>query len=122
VGNGVCFELVVDDPGWSGNFVQEIIMPRQETFPCPGCGEDVPAGAKACPHCGACGKSGWNEESVPYDGLDLSEEDFNYEKFVQDEFGEPRKPRGKELFWKITGAVLLVVITILVFANMFSRQ
>jgi hypothetical protein len=95
-------------------------MPSQKTFSCPSCGEDVPAKAKACPHCGACGKSGWNEESC--DGLDLPEEDFNYEKFVEEELGEPRKLRGKDLFWKITAAILLVVIIALIFSNMFFRQ
>ena len=97
-------------------------MPSQKTFPCPACGEDVPAKAKACPHCGACGKSGWNEESETYDGLDLPEDDFSYEKFVEDEFGEPRKPRGRELLWKITAAVLLVVTLLLIFANLLFRQ
>jgi uncharacterized membrane protein YvbJ len=95
-------------------------MPRQETFSCPACGKDVPAKAKACPHCGACGKSGWNEESC--DGLDLSEDDFNYEKFVEEEFDQPRKLRGKELVWKITAAILLVLTIVLIFSNLLFRQ
>jgi hypothetical protein len=102
--------------------VLKTVMPPPDTFPCPACGEDVPSKAKACPHCGACKKSGWSEESDIYDGLDLPEEDFKYEKFVEEEFGEPHKPSGKELFWKITAAVLLVVVIVLIFSNMFFRQ
>jgi hypothetical protein len=96
-------------------------MASQSTFPCPVCGEDVPARAKACPHCGACEKSGWNEEMSGTDGLDLPGEDFDYEKFTQEEFGTPRKLRGKELFWKVI-AVSLIVLLLLAFAvNMFFR-
>ena len=50
-------------------------------FECPVCGEDVPANAKACPECGACEKSGWSED-LASSGLDLPDEDFDYEKFV----------------------------------------
>ena len=78
-----------------------------KTFACPACGEDVPIKAKACPHCGACEKSGWGDDSA--DGLDL-ENDFDYEKFTAEEFGTPRKVGGKQLLWKITAIVLLLVV------------
>ena len=89
-----------------------------KTFACPACGEDVPAKAKACPHCGACEKSGWNDDTA--DGLDLPEDDFDYEKFTAEEFGTPR-PAGGKLIWKITAVVLLVVALIgfLISAGMF---
>jgi hypothetical protein len=70
-------------------------MASKNTFPCPVCGEDVPAKAKACPHCGACEKSGWNEEASGADGLDLPDNDFDYEKFTAEEFGTPRSCGGK---------------------------
>jgi hypothetical protein len=89
-------------------------MASKGTFACPACGENVPAKAKACPHCGACEKSGWNEEASGTDGLDLPDDDFDYEKFTAEEFGTPRKVKGKELFWKIV-AVVLVVSLILMF-------
>jgi uncharacterized membrane protein YvbJ len=82
-------------------------MPR--TFECPACGEDVPAKAKACPHCGACEKSGWNENDDGADGLDLPEEEFDYEKFKEEEFGISRKSEGKRLLWKWTAIVLIVL-------------
>jgi len=53
-------------------------MSRDFTPPheCPVCGETVPRGAKACPGCGADGRSGWDEEATRYDGLDLPDEAF----------------------------------------------
>jgi len=92
-------------------------MPSKSTFPCPGCGEDVPATAKACPHCGACGKSGWNEEASDCDGLDLPGEDFDYEKFTEEEFGRPRQRGGKELLFRIIGVILLIVMIVLILTN-----
>ncbi len=54
---------------------------------CPVCGEDVPRGAVACPECGADHKSGWREDADAYDAVNLPDEDFNYDKFVREEFG-----------------------------------
>lgn len=96
-------------------------MAAQSTFPCPVCGEDVPAKAKACPHCGACEKSGWNEDESATDGLDLPEENFDYDKFVQDEFGAPAKRSGPALIWKITAVVLLILTVLLFAANYLFR-
>ena len=96
-------------------------MAAKNTFPCPACGEDVPAKAKACPHCGACEKSGWNEEASEGDGLDLPEDDFDYEKFKEEEFGSSRKLRGKELLWKVTAAGLLILVLVAVVFNLLFR-
>lgn len=77
--------------------------------PCPVCGEEVPARAKACPHCGACDRAGWEEEATAVDGLDLphSDEPFDYEGFVAREF-EGREPRRRlGWLWAVV-AVLLV--------------
>jgi hypothetical protein len=91
------------------------------TFECPVCGEDVPAKAKACPHCGACEKSGWNQDARGADGLDLPDDDFDYEKFAREEFGSPVKLAGKQLFWKITAVVLLVLILAAFLFQFFLR-
>ncbi|MGI8820439.1 MAG: hypothetical protein ACR2ID_06195 [Chthoniobacterales bacterium] len=74
---------------------------------CPVCGEDVPRGVLACPECGADHRSGWREEGTNYDGVGLPEE-FDYDAFVQDEFGTGAKPRGIAPIWWIT-AILLVL-------------
>jgi len=96
-------------------------MASPRTFECPVCGEDVPIKAKSCPECGACEKSGWNEEASASDGLDLPDEDFDYNKFTAEEFGEPRKRKGMQLVWWITGAILLVLTGLMVCYNMLFR-
>ena len=88
-------------------------MASKGPFECPVCGKTVPAKAKACPHCGACEKSGWNEDAREVDGLDLPDEEFDYEKFTAEEFGTPRKLKGKELLWKIVAVVLVVTLIIM---------
>ncbi len=96
-------------------------MVATNTFPCPVCGEDVPARATACPHCGACEKSGWDEDASSTDGLDLPGDDFSYEEFTAREFGTPRKLKGKELFWKIAAVIVIVLIILSFAASMFFR-
>jgi len=96
-------------------------MANPPTFSCPVCGKAVPVKAKACHHCGACDKTGWNKEATSSDGLDLPDDDFDYEKFTQEEFGQPRKVAGMALVWKIAGTVLLIVTAILIFFNSLFR-
>ena len=81
-----------------------------DTFPCASCGEDVPSGARACPHCGADEKTGWNEEATRYDGVDLPEENFDYDDFVKREFGSPAKPRGVSWLWWTVGIVAALAL------------
>ena len=79
---------------------------------CPICGADVPPKAKACPECGADEKTGWSEEANA-SGLDLPDEDFNYEEFVKREFSGGKKsfvPQGLHWFWWVVAAILLASI------------
>jgi len=73
---------------------------------CPNCGADVPRNARACPECGADEGTGWSE-AAQCDGLDLPEENFDYDGYVQREFGgkEP-VPRGTHWFWWLVGILL----------------
>jgi len=74
---------------------------------CPNCGAAVPRGAKACPECGSDEQTGWSE-AAESSGLDLPEEHFDYQDFVQREFGKPGPvPRGVHWFW---WAVALAVL------------
>jgi hypothetical protein len=95
-------------------------MASSRPFECPVCGEDVPAKAKAkaCPSCGACEKSGWNEDAGASDGLDLPDDDFDYDKFTEEEFGEPRKKQGIKFIWWLTALILLVLMIGLAAYNM----
>lgn len=78
---------------------------------CPVCGEDVPRGALACPECGADHESGWREGAEIHDGLELpaAEEEFDYDEFLEKEFGASPKPEGIKTVWWITAGVLLLL-------------
>jgi hypothetical protein len=76
------------------------------------CGEDVPANAKACPACGACEKSGWSED-LSASGLDLPDEDFDYENFVAEEFAGGARKSPTQWIWVIAGIILMLVIVAL---------
>jgi hypothetical protein len=79
---------------------------------CPVCGAAVQARSRACPDCGADERSGWRGEDAG-DGLDLPDESFDYDAFVQEEFGgAPAAPRGIRPLWWIIGIVLVATLAI----------
>ena len=82
---------------------------------CPVCGEDVPRNALGCPECGADHKSGWRQDAGTYDGVDLPADDFDYNEFIQKEFGSSVKPAGIKLIWWITAIVILIVSVVIYF-------
>ena len=66
---------------------------------CPNCGAEVPRDAKACPECGADEQTGWSE-AAKTSGLNLPEEKFDYDDFVEREFGGKKPvPRGIHWLW-----------------------
>ena len=77
---------------------------------CPNCGTEVPRNARACPQCGADEATGWSENATG-DGLDLPDENFDYDRFVTEEFGAANRspvPRGMHWFWWLVAVGLLV--------------
>jgi len=75
---------------------------------CPNCGADVPRRAKACPECGADERTGWSEQAQAAD-LGLPDENFDYDEFVQREFGAKKAvPRGLHWFWWIVAVALVI--------------
>lgn len=80
---------------------------------CPVCGEDVPPIALACPECGADHRSGWQEDTEAYDGVDLPDNDLNYEEFVRQEFGSSQTPAIKRVWWIM--AILLIAAFIAIY-------
>ena len=81
---------------------------------CPVCGEEVPRGAKACPECGADELSGWREDADETGGLDLPDEEFDYDEFVKKEFGKEVRPPGIGwLWWAAAVAALLAFVAML---------
>jgi hypothetical protein len=77
---------------------------------CPVCGEDVPPNALACLECGACHNSGWKEDADLHDGLDLPDEEFDYDEYVKQEFGGGANPAQGKLIWWVTGVVLFLLL------------
>jgi hypothetical protein len=81
---------------------------------CPNCGADVPRNAKSCPECGSDENTGW-AGSAHAGNLGLPDEDFDYNKFVKEEFGSRSpKPRGIHWLWWLT-ALLLILAFLLLF-------
>ena len=79
---------------------------------CPVCGADVPPGARSCPECGADHETGWAEDDGSGD-VDLpADDDFDYEAFVEREFGSGVRPPGIGRVWWLTAIILLAVFVI----------
>ncbi len=88
-------------------------MPKKRRHPpapsvCPVCGADVHPNALACRECGADHNSGWRKDADTYDGLDLPDEEFDYDEFVRREFGGNAKPVGMKTIWWVTAIILLM--------------
>jgi hypothetical protein len=74
---------------------------------CPNCGAGVPRNAKACPACGSDEQTGWSDEAQT-GGLGLADEEFDYDEFVEREFGGKKPvPRGIHWFWWLVALLLL---------------
>ena len=80
---------------------------------CPNCGARVPAQAKACFECGADESTGWSE-TAREDGLDLPDENFDYEEFAKREFdGVSATPQGLPWFWWLLAVLLIAGLLLL---------
>lgn len=76
---------------------------------CPNCGADVPPNAKSCPECGADEQTGWSEDAYASE-LGLPEDSFDYNEFVEREFGKPTpKPRGIKWYWWAAAIIVAVI-------------
>lgn len=96
-----------------------------EHYTCPSCGSEVEVGGQ-CPGCGpppkekvrhkkrrrkvAARKKSWEQDAV-YDGLNLPGHDFDYDDFVEREFGKtPHRRMGIAWYWWVTALVLVGVL------------
>lgn len=80
---------------------------------CPNCRADVPRNAKACPECGADEKSGWSDSAYA-DRLGIPDDEFDYDKFVKEEFSPAKvKPAGIRWIWWVTALVLILLFVFL---------
>ncbi len=94
--------------------------PEALKFNCPNCGYEVKVGSPACPECGSDEKTGWSEEADDYSndlptGYD-SENNFNYNEFVEKEFGV--KPENSKIDIKNISFKILVFIVIIIFLTL----
>jgi hypothetical protein len=77
---------------------------------CPNCGADLPKKANACPECGSDEQTGWSDEGH-IGGLDLPDDDFDYDKFVSREFEKKDpKPQGIHWGWWVVAIVLVLLL------------
>jgi hypothetical protein len=68
--------------------------------PCPGCAKKIQAPRHTKP-------KSWHQESSA-DGLDLPDEDFDYDEFVAREFGRtPHRQLGVKWYWWLLGVAVL---------------
>lgn len=77
---------------------------------CPGCDREVVVG-KPCPHCAAkknAAAKPWEQEETA-DGLDLPDEDFDYDEFIGREFGNaPHRKIGIKWYWYGVAVLMLL--------------
>lgn len=83
---------------------------------CPNCGAALARNAKVCPECGSDDNTGWSDEAYA-SSLDLPDEEFDYDKFVENEFGEKKKfvPQGMHPLWWLVAIIVLVILFVLWF-------
>ena len=68
----------------------------------------MPRKARACPACGADEETGWSEPEET-EGADVPDADFDYEAYVEREFGSGSpKPRQISWFWWVTALLVLL--------------
>jgi hypothetical protein len=80
------------------------------SFICPHCGAEISAKASACPECGSDEETGWSEDAHG-SGVALPDNHFNYDKFVEKEFGKSKPPpTGVSWFWWFVGVLLLATL------------
>ena len=96
-----------------------------DSYLCPTCDHEVVVG-KSCAVCFKNAKSNrkkkmkkrptakkpWERDEI-YDGLDLPDDDFDYDKFVEEEFGNSDQSLHKKLgiawYWWLTALALCVI-------------
>lgn len=94
-------------------------MPRKSGRPippevCPVCGGEVPRTALACPECGADHNSGWREDA---DAAEIPDDEFDYDAFVEREFGNGVRPHGIHPVWWVTAILLLAAFLAMIFLS-----
>ncbi len=82
---------------------------------CVHCGTDIPPRADACPECDADEENCWRDH---YSGdLGLPDDDFDYDEFVEREFGAGKSPKiipqGLHWFWWLISIALIAALVLM---------
>ena len=80
-----------------------------ESFDCPCCGAEVPAGASFCRECGASDDSGWNLED---EQGHVRDDDFDYDDFVDREFAIAQPRSAREQLRRVLTVAIIVLVCI----------
>lgn len=91
-------------------------MPGALTYRCPFCDHEVRVG-RPCPGCVKKqkpaknpAKKSWHQDAG-HDGLDLPDDDFDYDEFVSREFGKtPHRALGVKWYWWLLGVAVLAAM------------
>jgi hypothetical protein len=75
---------------------------HDDWFSCPNCGADVAMNAASCPECGSDENTGWKDGHGRFDP-DPGIDGFDYDEFVENEFGEKKSKSG-------CGAAVLIAL------------
>jgi hypothetical protein len=88
------------------------MVPEVLSYVCPYCESEVRVG-EPCPGCSKKAKRAalksrsWQQDKSA-DGLDLPDDDFNYEEYIAREFGKaPHRALGLKWYWWLLGVVVL---------------
>ena len=88
------------------------LMPEVLSYVCPFCDREVRVG-EPCPGCAkkavkkVLAEKSWKQPSA-LDGLDLPDEDFDYDDFCRREFGKkPHRQTGLKWYWWLLAIALL---------------
>ena len=88
---------------------------------CPNCGAEIPPEARACPECGSDEQTGWSDQAS-VDGLNLPDENFDYDNFIKHEFGPKRlKPRGIRGFWWVVALLIAILLSVVLLSGVLGR-
>ena len=73
---------------------------------CPHCGADLPPKARVCRECGSDEQTGWSEDTQTAD-LGIPDENFDYNDYVEREFGTTKNSTGLKWYWVLVGLGLI---------------
>lgn len=103
-------------------------MPQLEFVDCPRCGKRVAKTAKSCHHCERLrnksvsvvdDNDSESHHVANYGGYDASQDDFDYDEFLSDEFPDKNPGVLDRDRWKYVSILLLIVFAFLLLMQLF---